>query len=95
MIELGDKIRDRVSGLEGIATGVNQYLNGCVQWLISGPAKVPDATGAREHITARWFDVQQCELLNKNPLGISIPALWRPEPVGGPSGAPEPPNGSA
>ncbi len=37
-IQLGDRIRDRVTGFEGIATCRAEYLNGCVQYDISGKA---------------------------------------------------------
>lgn len=34
MIELGQKVRDRVTGFEGITTARVQYLNGCVQFCV-------------------------------------------------------------
>ena len=30
-IKLGDKVRDRVTGYEGIATSKTEFLNGCIQ----------------------------------------------------------------
>ena len=30
-IQLGDKVRDRVTGYEGIATSKTEFLNGCIQ----------------------------------------------------------------
>ena len=35
MIMLGDKVKDTVSGLVGIATAKTEYLNGCVQYGVS------------------------------------------------------------
>jgi len=32
MIELGQKVRDIVTGLEGIAVSRIEYLNGCIQY---------------------------------------------------------------
>lgn len=43
---LGDKVKDTISGLTGIATARLEYLNGCVQYGVSGKAdkdgKIPD-----------------------------------------------------
>lgn len=56
--KLGNKLRDKVSGHEGIAIGVIEYLNGCIQYGIKGKLdkdkKVPDAV---------WIDQQQLELI--------------------------------
>jgi len=39
MIELGDKVKDLVSGLEGVATARLEYLNGCVQYSVTPKIK--------------------------------------------------------
>lgn len=61
-VELGDRVRDRVSGIEGIATARTQWLNGCERWSISPRAgedgKLPDDV---------WVDQQQVELCEKDP----------------------------
>lgn len=36
-IVLGEKYRDKISGFEGVATGVVKYITGCVQVLLEGP----------------------------------------------------------
>lgn len=53
-IELGDKVRDVVTGFEGIAIGEHQWLTGCrsisVQpGKISEDGKLSEATGFDEH----------------------------------------------
>lgn len=35
-IKLGDKVRDNVSGFEGITVGRTLFLNGCIQYVIAG-----------------------------------------------------------
>lgn len=46
-VNLGDKVRDRVSGVTGIATAQVRYLNGCVQFgvnaQVGADGKVPEA----------------------------------------------------
>lgn len=54
--DLGSKLRDVVSGLEGIATGRLEYLNGCVQYLIDPPL---DKDGKLQK--GMWVDSQQVE----------------------------------
>lgn len=39
MIQLGDKVKDTVSGFEGIATGKIIWMNGCVRFAVQGKAK--------------------------------------------------------
>lgn len=39
MFKLGEKLRDRVTGFEGIATSRTEYLNGCVQYVLTPKIK--------------------------------------------------------
>ena len=39
IIKLGDKVKDIVTGYEGIATSRTEFLNGCIQFEVT--AKVP------------------------------------------------------
>lgn len=77
-IELGARIKDRVSGWEGTATARYEYLNGCERYEISGA----DKDGKPEGYI---FDVQQIEVLS-----APEPALARTPPplaaTGGPRG---------
>lgn len=62
--KMGVKLRDRVTGLEGICTGRLEYMNGCVQFCIKPKVgkdgKVPNGD---------WIDSQQLEQIGS---GISI-----------------------
>ena len=51
MIELGRRVKDLVTGIEGIAVGRCEYLNGCVQIYIRPKAK---KTG--EEVEGIWAD---------------------------------------
>lgn len=59
MINLGDKVRDKITGFVGIVTSKTTFLNGCVQFGVQGKTdkenKMPDAIG---------IDEQSLELLN-------------------------------
>jgi hypothetical protein len=45
-IEIGDKVRDTITGLEGIVTGMTQWTTGCARAIVQAPidkdGKVPD-----------------------------------------------------
>jgi hypothetical protein len=73
MFTLGQRLRDRVSGFEGIATGRLQYLNGCVQYLLR-----PKIGADGKTIDGEWFDDQQIEFVDE---GITV----APKRTGGPS----------
>jgi hypothetical protein len=76
-VNLGDKVRDRVTGLEGIVVAKTEWLNGCVrvvvQTRLDKDGKVPDGYNV---------DVEQLEVLEKD-------VMQRKEaPTGGPMPSP-------
>ncbi len=54
MIQLGQRVRDRISGFEGTVTGRAEYLTGCTQCVV-----VPDVAADGSHREAHWFDEQR------------------------------------
>ena len=62
-IKLGDKVKDTVSGFEGIVVTILQYLNGCTQYSVQGKAKKSHDMAACYNI-----DIQQ---LKKIPGGLN------------------------
>jgi len=52
MVELGDKVKCKVTGVTGIAVAKTEFLNGCVQWEIQAKAskdgKIPEACSTDE-----------------------------------------------
>lgn len=57
-IALGDKVRDLVTGFEGIVTSKIDYLTGCARAAVTPPAK-PDGTLG----DASYFDVTSLEVV--------------------------------
>lgn len=58
-IELGDHVREKVTGLEGVITGYHHWLTGCDSVTLQPPAKdgkVPDPVR---------FDVGRVEVIEK------------------------------
>lgn len=70
-ITLGKKVKDKVTGYEGIATARVEYLNGCVQYCVKpkvgADGKMPDP---------EYIDVQQLEVVED---GVSV----KPSDTGG------------
>lgn len=58
MAELGDKVKDRISGLEGVVTGRIDYLYGCRQVLVN-PQEVKDG----KPIESSWLDEDRVEVV--------------------------------
>ena len=56
MIELGQKVKDSISGFLGIATCRAEYLYGCIRIQIT-PSKI--GTDGKP-IEAQYFDEEQC-----------------------------------
>lgn len=58
-LELGVKVRDKVTGFEGIATSRLEHLNGCTQYGVSGKV---DKDG--KMIDAYYIDHAQLEKID-------------------------------
>lgn len=69
MIELGDKVRDKVTGYEGIATSKTEFLNGCIQ--VEVTPKIKRGSNPKpEDIVGMGIDIQQLERVGD---GINTP----------------------
>jgi hypothetical protein len=62
-IQLGMKVRDVVTGFEGIVTGYHSWMTGCdsvtVQPVVDKDGKTPDGKG---------FDVIRLKIINATPV---------------------------
>ena len=74
MIELGDTVVDKVSGLEGTAVSRTEYLNGCVNYGVMPKLK----KGATE--MPSWnIDEDQLRVVKKKAVKV------KKTPTGGPT----------
>ena len=93
-VQLGDEVRDIVTGFQGIATAMIQYLVGCRHVGITSTELKDDG----EPRPVQWIDEPQVEVVKRNAVEIPIgyepeaPQSQRPAPrkrkPGGPSVAP-------
>lgn len=77
-INFGDRIKDKITGFIGIATGYAIYANGCEQWLIHREKLGKD--GKRYDNT--WYDSAQVVTVRKN---VIFPENNREKRTGGPA----------
>jgi hypothetical protein len=73
-IELGDKVKDRVSGFQGVVVSKTNYLNGCCRVGVK-----PQALEKGSTIDEEWFDIGQIDLIS--PKAVSVV----PKKTGGPA----------
>lgn len=79
MVQNGDKVRDTVTGFEGIVTGVADYLTGCRQVLISAQSRDGKAG------EAGWYDDDRVEIMQAQHT-----TMGNRERNGGPQSNPAP-----
>lgn len=78
-IELGKKVKDKVTGFTGIAVTKCEYLNGCIQYEVAAPV---DKDGKKTDTI--WVDEVQMEVINDGVLvNFSILEKREARPGGG------------
>lgn len=75
MIELGQKVKDKVTGFIGITTAKIEFLNGCVQFCVVPKRKPKD----EKYPESSYIDVEQLDIVNSKPIKLNE----RGEPSGG------------
>ena len=60
MIKLGMTVRDKITGFQGVVTGICEYISGCNQVLI-----VPKVDKQGQPAESHWFDDQRCVRVGK------------------------------
>jgi len=74
-LKLGRKVKDRITGFEGIAIAETTYLNGCHQFLIDSGLNKDGEMKDRE-----WVDAVQLKVTGR---GVSFDEPVEKPPAGG------------
>lgn len=87
-VELGSKVKDKITAFRGVAVARCVYLNGCVQFEIE-PAQLKDGVPQKSY----WLDVQRIELIKKR-VAIKKKSIRFNKPLfsrssGGPQNCPD------
>ena len=76
---IGRRVKDRITGFEGVVTGYCEYITGCNQALIAPPTKDDG-----EFVESRWFDEQRLVQLGDEVITLdngSHPGPDKPAPI--------------
>lgn len=76
-VNLGDRVKDRINGQQGIAIGRTDWLYGCVRITIQPEGLKTDGT-TLDNVT---IDEPQCEVLEAG--AVEYRPFWRGEEEGG------------
>ena len=82
-IELGSKVKDTVTGIEGITVCRLTYLNGCERYEVQPQGTTRDG----EVIKSNWVDVDQLNVL-ESPAKDALEAMEEKKAPGGDRTAP-------
>lgn len=75
MIELGSKVKDKVTGFEGIATARTEWLTGCVRISVQPIVRKGGSLKAEE-----WFDESRLKVLTRPTAELrAVRALGGPQ----------------
>jgi hypothetical protein len=66
-INLGDKVRDKITGFEGIVTGHCSYISGCDQISVQPQMKKGDT----DRPTGMWIDIDCCEVIEAEAVPVA------------------------
>ena len=64
-IKMGQTVKDKITGFEGIVTGHCQYISGCDQLLVQ-----PRVGSDGKKADAYWFDLQRLEVTNEEQVTL-------------------------
>ena len=81
---LGKKIRDKVTGVEGVVTSISFDLFGCIQAIVN---RGIDKEG--KAIDSMWMDVNRLEVLGDAPVMERPKFEWTPEVIAAAGKGPE------
>lgn len=92
--ELGDKVKDRITGMTGIVTTRSEHLFGCERYWVE-PQELKDG----KPVDGRWFDQDSMELVEAGVIQRTLTRVVAAAPhqeererllrrVGGPSDQP-------
>lgn len=72
-IRLGDRVRDRITGFQGIVVGITAYLYMCNRPIVQPEGLTPDG----KQIESLSFDEPQLEIIERGVIAATDPRLDR------------------
>ena len=75
--ELGDVVKDKISGFQGVVTGIHKYLNGCTRLSVSPQTVKKDEKIPLDDV---HLDSIQVEIVKKNVMESVKETVEGPRP---------------
>ena len=66
MIELGDEVKDKITGFVGITVGKIEYINGCIQFGLKAKVKKNGELPKDNY----WVDIKELAIIKKHAVKI-------------------------
>ncbi len=66
-IQLGQNVKDKITGFAGITTGYVRYISGCNQYLVASRSVGKEGKLPESH----WFDEQRLDATDKKVLRLN------------------------
>ena len=66
-IEIGQKVKDKLTGFTGLVTGRCEYITGCTQLLVQPPVK---ADG--DFVESRWLDEDRGVVVDAEKVSLAV-----------------------
>lgn len=72
-MEFGDRVKDIVTGFEGVMLGRCEYMTGCTQVLV-----VPGVDKDGKRLDGEWFDVDRVTVVKAGAIKLTADAVAKP-----------------
>ena len=80
MIKLGDKVRDTITGFEGIATAHARYLTGCEQFIVQPRCvKTNKKLDTKNYPKGVWLDIDRLEVVKEGAALVAVETAGGPQ----------------
>lgn len=76
MVQLGDEVKDTITGFKGTATGKTEYLNGCVRVVVQ-----PRVDKDGKLPNSQWVDEPQLTVTKKKAIKVKRAAVTTGGPM--------------
>lgn len=79
--ELGDEVRDRITGFRGIVTGRHDYIFGCAQFSILSQDEKAGKDDRGRTLDEASLDIIKKNAVSRKPLGPETPPGGPAQPI--------------
>lgn len=66
--QLGDKVKDKVTGYEGIVIARSEYLNGCIRYGVQRDKLTKEGKPQE----SEWFDEKQLAIVKAKAVNVEV-----------------------